>query len=189
MLEPLLASFLAIGLAEVGDKTQIAILTLSCRHKEKAQILIGVFLAFLVVDGLAVLFGEAIVSLVPQIYITAISGAIFLAFGLYFFFAKGDGDEDVGRVLERGVTFMAFSTILFAEFGDKTQLATIVLAARFGNPLLVLLGVIGALMTLSLAAVYGGKELACRVPEATLHKAAAVLFILLGLATWISLAL
>jgi putative Ca2+/H+ antiporter (TMEM165/GDT1 family) len=184
MLESFLTSLVLVGLAEVGDKTQIAVFTLSSKYKERTQILVGVFCAFFLVDGSAVLFGEAILSLVPILYIKIISGAMFFILGILSILSKeGENTKTIG---EKAIVSMAFSLIFLSELGDKTQIATMMLAARFGEPAWVFLGVMCALMGLSIVTVFGGKKLARMIPATLLHKAAGIAFILVGIATWVS---
>jgi putative Ca2+/H+ antiporter (TMEM165/GDT1 family) len=184
MFESFLASLILVGLAEVGDKTQIAVFTLSSKYRERTQILVGVFCAFFIVDGLAVLFGEAILSLIPILYIKIISGAIFLILGILSILSKEE--ENTKTMKEKAIVSMAFSLIFFSEFGDKTQIATMMLAARFGEPVWVFLGVMCALMGLSIVAVFGGRQLARMIPATLLHRVAGIVFILVGIATWVS---
>lgn len=184
MLEAFLTSLILIGLAEVGDKTQIAVLALSSKHAERTQILVGVFCAFFIVDGLAVVFGEAILSFIPILYVKIISGAIFIILGIFSILSKEEEKTKPAR--GKAVASMAFSLIFFSELGDKTQIATMMLAARFGNPVSVFLGVMCALMGLSIVAVFGGRGLARIIPTSLLHKVAGIVFILVGIATLIS---
>lgn len=183
MLEAFAASFIAIALAEFADKTQLAVLALSSRYSERTdhlRIFAGAFLGFALADGLAILFGGLISSYVSVSAIQVFSGLAFVAFGLLFLYTKGDGAEKLGN----GGSFMvAFSMVALNEFGDKTQLASMVLAARFSQALPVFLGVMLALGLLTLMAIACGKRVCGVVPEAKVKKAAGAVFILLGLST------
>ena len=95
-------------------------------------------------------------------------------------------EGELRETKERAVTVMAFSVMFFSEFGDKTQIAAMVLTARFGEPLWVFLGVMGALMGLSILAVFGGKGLARLIPTTLLHRVAGIMFIIVGIVTWAS---
>jgi Ca2+/H+ antiporter, TMEM165/GDT1 family len=139
MLEAFAASFIAIALAEFADKTQLAVLALSSRYSERSdhlRLFAGAFLGFAFADGLAILFGGLVSSYVSVSLIRSFSGLAFIAFGILFLNEKGDGAEK----LSNGGSFMvAFSMVALNEFGDKTQLASMVLAARFSQVLPVFL--------------------------------------------------
>jgi Ca2+/H+ antiporter, TMEM165/GDT1 family len=82
MLEGILVSFLAVGLAEIGDKTQLSVLLLASRTNKYFQLLLGVFLAFLLADGFTILVGSWITTMVPIDTLKLVSAVIFVIFGI-----------------------------------------------------------------------------------------------------------
>ena len=178
VLEALLVSIGLVGLAELGDKTQIALLSLSCKYQKKMPLLIGSFFGFALVDGIAVVFGGTISSLIPGNVITYASSIAFIIFGIYFLFEK---EEEVKDSKHQSLMLKSFLLITLMELGDKTQLLTITLAARYDSVLAVFSGAMIALMFISSVAIIIGKALSERVPEKSFKKISAVLFISLGL--------
>jgi putative Ca2+/H+ antiporter (TMEM165/GDT1 family) len=178
VLEDFLLPFVTIALAEIGDKTQLAVLCLSSKTKRHAELLGGTILAFALSSGLASLFGGMVSQYVPLGLVKAAAGLLFIAFGIKTLLEKQDGKEKCGL---KNPFASAFSMIFLAEMGDKTQLGTLAFATRF-NPVLVFLGSLAALALLSVLAVYAGKFIAKRVDRATISKAAGALFIIIGAA-------
>jgi len=164
-------------LAEFGDKTQLAIVVLSARYNRLA-VFSGSLLAFAIVDGATVLVGEAVAAVLPLDLICAASGLVFIVLGVYSL-----AFLDSGEVSVRGGKFAAFSsflTISMMELGDKTQLAIVTLAARYGHVLEILSGVMLAFLLLTAVALSVGRVVSERIPERYLRVASAVLFILFG---------
>ncbi len=178
MIQDILLPFLLIGLAELGDKTQLAVLVLSTKTRRYTSLLAGVMLAFALTDGLAILFGNYIAQKVPLDYVRIVAGSMFILFGMITLFKK---DKDEGKDShELKSPFMSgFWLILVAEMGDKTQLAAALFATQY-NPLLVFVGVMLALFILSVMAVYLGKIIMEKVDKRTISTIAGIMFILIG---------
>ena len=177
-LTPLIASFTLFSLMEFGDKTHIAVITLSMKHKP-LLVFAGALGAFAVVDGASVLVGGFIADLIPSFWINVISGGLFLLFGLLTL----REDEEKGEVEEsgRGALASAFSLVSLMELGDKTQFASLVLAARYGNPGMVFLGILLGAALITGSGVIIGKGLMKLIPERYLRYVAAALFIIFGI--------
>src|SRR5512136_2074994 len=94
MLEAILVPMVAVALAEIGDKTQLSILLLSSKTKEYFKLFLGVFLAFLIVDGIAILLGYWITGFLPIWLIQLVSGAVFIGFGLMTLVDNKDEEEN-----------------------------------------------------------------------------------------------
>ena len=171
--------FVAVGLAELGDKTQLAMILLASKTDKRAALIIGAFLGFLLVDGVSVLLGGWIGETVPDGYLKAGSAAVCVLFGILMLKSAGDGGKV--KLMGKNPMVSSFLLITFTEFCDKTQIATAVFATRY-EPLMVLLGAVSSLTLLAAAAVYLGKAIAEKMPQKTVGKAAGVLFIVLGLA-------
>ncbi|RQW79273.1 MAG: TMEM165/GDT1 family protein [Methanothrix sp.] len=183
-LDEILIPLLAVGLAEMGDKTQLSILLLSSRTREYAQLLAGVMLAFLLADGFAILVGSWVTNVIPVHLVKLISGAVFVLFGLLIL--KGDKDEEEKSNLSPKNAFISgFTMIFLSEWGDKTQIASALFATEY-NPLRVFLGVMVALLILSIMAVYLGKFLAGKIDRRVITKVAGVVFLLIGLSFMLS---
>ncbi|MEW5801073.1 MAG: TMEM165/GDT1 family protein [bacterium] len=176
MLKDFIIPFLTIGIAELGDKTQLAIFCLASNTKKYFQLLSGVIAAFIIADGLAVIFGDFIANLIPIRYIRIISGAVFILFGILTLASR---KEEESECRLKNPFLSGLGIVLLSEMGDKTQIASALFAAKY-NPFMVFLGVITALAVLSLIAVYLGKYLLSRLDKRIISIVAGVLFILIG---------
>jgi putative Ca2+/H+ antiporter (TMEM165/GDT1 family) len=176
-LTPLIASLTLFSLMEFGDKTHIAVITLSMKNRP-LEVFIGALGAFALVDGASVLVGGLIADLIPEFWINVISGGLFLLFGVLTLINKED-EEEVKEGGRSGLT-SAFSLVTLMELGDKTQFASFVLAARYGSPVLVFLGIMLGAALITGSGVVIGKGLMRIVPERYLRYAAAALFLIFG---------
>jgi putative Ca2+/H+ antiporter (TMEM165/GDT1 family) len=176
-LTPLIASLTLFSLMEFGDKTHIAVITLSMKNRP-LEVFIGALGAFAIVDGASVLVGGLIADLIPEFWINVISGGLFLLFGVLTLINKEDGEV----AMEGGKSGLAsaFSLVTLMELGDKTQFASFVLAARYGSPILVFLGIMLGAALITGSGVVIGKGLMRIVPERYLRYAAAALFLIFG---------
>jgi len=170
-LDDILIPLLAVGLAEMGDKTQLSILLLSSRTQEYARLVLGVMLAFLLADGLAILVGSYIDAVVPVTTVKALSGLVFILFGILILKEKGEEEESEQSLSARGAFLSGFSMIFLSEWGDKTQIASALFATEY-DPLLVLAGVMIALFILTLMAIFLGRYLSRRIDRKLLSRAA-----------------
>lgn len=177
MLEAISIPFLTILLAEFLDKSQLSVLLLATKTKRRLELLIGVMLAFAIVDGSAIVFGSFLTTLIPEFWLRVISGGLFLIFGILSF-RHSQEPEAKDSTLTHPL-FAGFLMVFFSEWGDKTQLTSALFAARY-NPVLVFIGVIAALFILSLLAITLGQKITKKVNPKTIHTIAAFMFILLG---------
>jgi putative Ca2+/H+ antiporter (TMEM165/GDT1 family) len=178
-LTPLIASFVLVAVAELGDKTQIAVITLSSRFKF-LSVFLGAMLAFLLVTGIAVAFGDALTRFLPRFWIRIVAAAIFLIFGVYTVFSKQD-DTQVEKRETRNAVFSSFSLITLMELGDKTQFAVIALSAEYKLPLLVYLGVMIAFVLITAIGVTVGTALTRVVPLKHIRLGSGIVFIIFGI--------
>lgn len=177
MIPDLLIPFITIGLAELGDKTQLSILLLSSKTKKHLELLLGVMAAFLITDGVAVLIGSWLTSVVPMVWIKIVSGVIFIVFGVL---TLRDTDEEARDKLYSPNAFIAGFVIIFlTEWGDKTQIAAALFATEY-HPGLVLFSTLAALAILSVMAVYLGKFISDKIDKKIISKIAGILFVLIG---------
>ncbi len=182
MFEDFLIPLIVIGLAELGDKTQLSVFLLSSKSNKHVQIFIGVFLAFLIVDGLAILFGNWITTLIDIQILKIISGLVFIIFGLFMLITKEKKESEENCYKNPFVT--AFLLIMLAEWGDKTQIAAGLFAIQY-HPLLVLIGTMCALSILSFIAIFFGKFIAEMLDKKLINTIAGILFIILGITFFI----
>ena len=168
---------IAIAAAELGDKTQISILLLSSKTKKHLQLLIGAILAFAIVDGVAILAGSWITTVIPIDYLKIISAIVFIIIGIFMLISR-DGEEKETK--QRNPFFAAFLLIMLTEWGDKTQIAAAIFATQY-NELFVFIGTLTALTILSLIAIFFGKIISKRVNKKIVNKIAGIVFIILGI--------
>jgi putative Ca2+/H+ antiporter (TMEM165/GDT1 family) len=178
ILEDILVPFVAVAIAELGDKTQLSILLLSSKTRKHVYLLIGVILAFFIVDGIAILAGSWITSIVPLRIVKIISGILFIVFGVVMLIRQEKDFEQ--KKIYNNAFISGFILILFAEWGDKTQIASGLFGTKY-NAVLVLCGTLIALTVVSIMAVYFGKVIAERIHKKLLTRIAAVLFIVMGI--------
>ena len=179
-LIPFLAAFSFIFLAELGDKTQLAVITLCSRHNWKV-VLSGAMLSFALIDGLSVLVGRGIAEVVPLFWIQIIGGVMFIAFGLYILLHKERKNESF-KLTEKSSGFISTLILIsLAELGDKTQLAVIALAAEYAEVIMIFLGVISGFLAITIIGVLIGKGLIHLVPQRYLRLISAILFIGFGI--------
>jgi len=172
-----------VALAEIGDKTQLLALLLVARFKRTWPIVLGILFATLLNHWLAAAFGAwAAAQLGPQ-SLRWIVGLSFI--GMAVWMLVPDKAEDVAAPSHsRWGVFGTTALVFFlAEMGDKTQIATVFLAAQYNAPLWVLLGTTLGMMLANAPAVWLGDRLLCRVPVAWIHRTSALIFLLLGLWT------
>ncbi len=177
MITDFLIPMITVGLAELGDKTQLSVVLLSSKTEKRIQLLLGVMLAFIIVDGIGILLGSWITNVVPENWLKTLSGIIFVVFGLMTLRSNA---TNAGNVLNRGSPFVSgFSLVFITEWGDKTQIAAGLLATKY-NSLLVLLGCMVALTLLSVTAIWMGNLVSRRVDRKTMTRIAGLLFIAMG---------
>jgi len=177
MIEDFLVPFFAVGLAELGDKTQLSVLLLSSKTDRHFSLLLGVVLAFMVVDGIAIAAGSWVTSVVSPSTLKAVSGVVFLVFG--FLILRGGGVADASAMSLRNPFASGFALILLTELGDKTQIACALFATKYGA-FMVFLGAVLSLALLSAAAVYLGRSISEKIDRKLMSKVAGGLFLLLG---------
>ncbi|WP_313950366.1 TMEM165/GDT1 family protein [Accumulibacter sp.] len=174
-----LTSFVLIAAAEIGDKSQLVCMTLASRHRPM-PVMLGALAAFAVLNTLAVVFGVAIASWLPEYVVAAIVAVLFAIFGVHALRASDDGDdEEVEEKSGRGIFFTTFLLLTVAEFGDKTQLAVVALSSTH-VPVAVWLGATAALAATSALGILAGRTLLQKVPLALLHRISGAFFLVLA---------
>lgn len=176
-LLPILSTFAIIAIAEFGDKTQIAVVCLSAKHRQRS-VFVGAMLALAVVDGVSALIGGAVAPFVPTFWISLAAGISFVIFGVYTLFSKEDRVITIREHSKTVVT--SFLLIAIMELGDKTQLAVIALSAEYGAPIQVFLGVILAMSLLTALGVAFAKIISTYISAYYIKIGASLLFIAFG---------
>ena len=174
---PLITAFTLVFLAELGDKTQLTTIMLSSKSSA-SSVFAGAMLAFFVVDGLSTLIGGTLLGFLPYRWVCLGSGLVFIIFGVLPLIHKR---ERMKREGEKVTLLRTFSMISLMELGDKTQLASIALAAELGSPLVVLLGVMLAFAVVTGIGVVLGSRILSLLPERSLEVGVSLLFIFFGL--------
>lgn len=163
----------------MGDKTQLLALVLSARFKKPIPILFGILFATILNHALASYVGHFVTSYISTDILKWILSATFVGFGLWMLIPdKEDGFDEHPKWGAFLTTTVAF---FFAEMGDKTQLATVALGAKFTAPLLVTLGTTLGMMGADGLAVFFGHKFTDRVPMKLVHRFASGLFIIFGI--------
>jgi Ca2+/H+ antiporter, TMEM165/GDT1 family len=182
LLEAFLISTGIVALAEIGDKTQLLAFILAAKFRKPWPIILGILIATLANHGLAGALGTWITSNMGPGLLRWILGLSFLAMAAWILVPDkfDENDARLARYGAFGTTLIAF---FFAEMGDKTQIATVALAAQFDSFFGVVAGTTFGMMIANVPAVLLGDKLAHRLPVRLVHTIAAVLFAVLGLAT------
>jgi putative Ca2+/H+ antiporter (TMEM165/GDT1 family) len=176
---PTMSAFLLILIAELGDKTQLSVISLSSRYRWH-HVFVGSMLAFLAVDGVSIAVGGPLLALVPLRYVQVASGIVFIVFGIVSLLRREKiEDVSVGKGRSTMPLIASFSLIALMELGDKTQILTITLAAQ-SSPIPVLIGMLLAFALLTGAAVLIGTKFVSRLPLKWLRIGTLALFIVLG---------
>lgn len=182
-MESLFISTGVVALAEIGDKTQLLAFILAARFKKPVPIILGILAATLLNHGLAGALGAWITSAVSPDILRWVLGLSFIGMAIWTMIPDKIEEEEA-RVLRNlgvfGATFVAF---FLAEMGDKTQIATVALAAHYATPLLVVLGTTLGMLIADVPAVFVGDKLASKIPMKLVHTVAAIIFAVLGIAT------
>ncbi len=172
-------SFFLIAIAEMGDKTQLVALSFATKFKPW-KVLIGIFIGTLVVHLFSVFIGEKVSAFIPQYYLKMLIGLSFIGFGIWTLRGDTCNEKEKNRYKLGPVATVAIAFFL-AELGDKTQLATVSLAAQYDSFWGVWLGsTFGMVLADGIAIIVGiiaGKKL----PEKIIKYVSAGIFILFGI--------
>lgn len=185
-MEAFALSTVLIALAEIGDKSQLIALALAARFRRRLAVAGGIALAALVSHAFAGVLGVWIAGHVSDATLRAVIAAGFFGMALWMLVPEREADSaSIGQPRFAGSAFAATALLFFvAELGDKTQLATVGLAARYETvPLAVILGSALGMTLVNVPVVWAGHYYAARLPLRALHVTSAVLFALLGVAT------
>lgn len=182
-MESFLVSTGVVALAEMGDKTQLLAFILAARFKRPLPIILGILLATLLNHGLAGALGTWITSIVSQDILRWVLGASFIAMAIWTLIPDKIENEETQIASKLGVFGATFITFFLAEMGDKTQIATIALAAHYAAPVLVIAGTTLGMLIADVPAVFLGNRFAEKIPMKLVHGIAASIFAVMGALT------
>ena len=182
-MEAFLISTGVVALAEIGDKTQLLAFILAARFKKPLPIIAGIFLATVFNHGLAGALGAWITSAITPEVLRWMLGLSFIAMAVWTLIPDKIEEEETQVAQQFGVFGATLITFFLAEMGDKTQIATVAMAAQFPNPWVVVAGTTLGMLIADVPAVFVGDRFASRIPMKLVHSIAAGIFALLGLAT------
>lgn len=182
-MEALLVSVGIVALAEIGDKTQLLAFVLAARFKAPRPIILGIVLATLANHGVAGALGAWITTLLSPALLRWILGLGFLAMAIWTLVPDKLENTDASTTTRWGVFGTTFVTFFLAEMGDKTQIATVALAAHYTLPVVVVIGTTLGMLLANVPAVFAGERLATKIPMRLIRAIAASLFALLSLLT------
>lgn len=179
-MEALLISIGVVALAEIGDKTQLLTLILAARYRKPWPIVAGIFVATLANHAIAGALGAWLTTMVGAHVMRWILGASFLAMAAWMLVPdRLEGDAGASRRL--GGVFVTTAFLFFlVEIGDKTQIATVALAARFASLAAVVMGTTVGMLLANAPVAFFGEALARRMPVRAVRVAAALVFAALG---------
>jgi putative Ca2+/H+ antiporter (TMEM165/GDT1 family) len=199
-------AFVLVGLAELGDKSQLLLLGFAAKYRP-AKVVVGAAIAILLLQAVAVLLGRAVGALIPDNVVSVIAGVLFVVFGVITW--RGACDDEAGeegtRTFALGPVLTVAAALLLAEFGDKTQLMTVSIAAdpaaalrtlgsfasgieppqagTAGTALGVWLGSSAGFLAADALAIVIGAVLGARLPRRAIARFSAVVFVVFGLVT------
>ncbi len=181
-MEAFLISTGIVGLAEIGDKTQLLAFLLAAKFRKPLPIVLAIFVATVANHAFAAAVGAWITSMLGPDVLRWVLGVSFLAMAAWTLIPD-KLDEDETKLAKYGVFLTTLIAFFMAEMGDKTQVATVALAARYHDIVSVVLGTTFGMMLANVPAVYLGDRIANRVSLRLVHGIAALVFAALGVAT------
>lgn len=186
-MESILVSTGVVALAEMGDKTQLLAFILAARFKRPLPIILGILCATLLNHGLAGALGAWVTTVTsPEILRWAL-GLSFIGMAIWTLVPDKIEEEETQIAKQFGVFGATLITFFLAEMGDKTQIATIALAAHYAAPVMVVAGTTLGMLIADVPAVFVGNKFADKIPMKLVHSIAAGIFAVMGVLTLLRL--
>lgn len=182
-MEALLVSIGVVALGEMGDKTQLLAILLAAKFRRPVPIILGILVATLVNHAFAGFVGDWVAKALGPDVLRWVIGASFMAMAGWMLIPDKVDSEAAGGKQRFGVFGTTVVAFFLAEMGDKTQIATVALAARYTDLISVVAGTTIGMMLANVPAVFLGDTIAKRVSMPLVHGIAAVIFAVLGLLT------
>jgi len=173
------AAFLLVVLAEMGDKTQFVAMAFAAKHNP-FKVLFAIFLGTVANFAIVIMIGQLLTEVVPIDAISLAASVSFIGFGLWTLRNEKAEDENT-KISRFGVVATVALAFFVAEFGDKTQLATLSLAVQYQNSVSVLIGATLAMLVADGIGIIVGVILCRRIPQRKFKWLSAVIFVLFGL--------
>ena len=183
MIEPFFVSTGVVALGEMGDKTQLLAIVLAARFRRPVPIILGILVATLTNHALAGAAGGWVAQAWGPAFLRWAIGLSFLAMAVWMLIPDKIDDEATRGPLRFGVFGATAVAFFLAEMGDKTQIATVALAARYPDIVQVVLGTTFGMMLANVPAVLMGDRIAKKVSMRWVHGIAAAIFAILGMLT------
>lgn len=181
-MEAFLISTGIVALAEIGDKTQLLAFILAAKFRKPLPIVLGIFVATLANHGFAGAVGTWITTVMGPETLRWVLGISFIAMAVWTLIPD-KFDEEEAQLVRLGVFATTLIAFFLAEMGDKTQVATIALAAQYQSLIAVVAGTTLGMMVANVPAVIMGDKIADKMPVKLVHRIAAAIFAVLGVAT------
>lgn len=182
-MDSLLISTGVVALAEIGDKTQLLAFLLAARFKKPLPIILGILVATIFNHALAGALGAWITTVISPELLRWILGGSFIAMAIWTLIPDEIEEEETQIAKQFGVFGATLITFFLAEMGDKTQVATVAMAAHFSNALFVVTGTTLGMLIADIPAVFIGNKFASKISMRLIHSVAAAIFAILGLLT------
>ncbi|PWR22506.1 TMEM165/GDT1 family protein [Zavarzinia aquatilis] len=183
-MEAFLTSTGIVAIAEIGDKTQMLAILLASKFRRPFAICAGIFAATVLNHLLAAAFGTLVAGWIGPEIMRWVLGLSFIAMGAWVLIPDKMDDDEAGADKRRFGAFLTTTIAFFlVEMGDKTQIATVALGARFDNLFLVTLGTTFGMMLANVPAVYLGEAATRVVPLNIVRMVAAAIFVAVGIVT------
>lgn len=182
-MDAFLVSTGIVALAEIGDKTQLLAFLLAAKFRRPVPIVLGILAATLANHAFAAAVGAWISALLGPDVMRWVLGVSFLGMAAWTLVPDKIDDDEQAGMGRYGVFLTTLIAFFLAEMGDKTQIATVALAARYESMLAVVAGTTFGMMLANVPAVYFGERIANKVPLKLVHGIAAAIFAALGIAT------
>ncbi|WP_163132707.1 TMEM165/GDT1 family protein [Agarivorans sp. Alg241-V36] len=181
-MEALFTSITAVAIAEIGDKTQLLALLLACKFRKPLPIIAGIIIATLLNHAAAAWFGSLVQQWFNPEVLRWLIGISFIAMALWVL-VPDKLDEDDSKLLKYGPFLASLILFFIAEIGDKTQVATVILAAKYDSMLMVITGTTIGMCLANVPVVLLGKLGVEKLPMSLIHRVTAILFLALGITT------
>ena len=182
-MDSLLISTGVVALAEIGDKTQLLAFLLAARFKKPLPIILGILVATIFNHALAGALGAWITTVISPELLRWILGGSFITMAIWTLIPDEIEEEETQIAKQFGMFGATLITFFLAEMGDKTQVATVAMAAHFSNALFVVAGTTLGMLIADIPAVFIGNKFASKIPMRLVHSIVAAIFAILGLLT------
>jgi len=186
-LDAFLISTGIVALAEIGDKTQLLAFLLAAKYRKPIPIILGILVATIANHAAAGALGQWLTQIVSQHILQLGLGIAFLLMAVWILIPDKIDENEAAKLPKLGVFAATFVAFFLAEMGDKTQVATVMLAAQYQAFWAVVAGTTVGMMIANVPAVLLGDRIADKLPTTLVHRIAAAIFALLGILTLLTL--